>query len=145
MKIWAVQYAPLLTKLASSSGTLGKLGFSVRRIADLETWALDAEENLLDRRKSGPFYGIGAFTDVARTSFLNVWEKGTAADIRAAMTAFMANHLKDLLSHAPFGQDQQEEFRAWSKRFARWLFSTNHLRVRYEITYDGVDTTSPHL
>lgn len=132
-------YAPLLTKLASSSGTLGKLGFSVRRIADVETWALDAEENLLDRRKSGPFYRVGAFTDIARTTFLNVWETGTAADIRAAMTAFMADHLKDLLSHAPFGQDQQEEFRAWSKRFARWLFSTDHLRVRYEITYDGVD------
>ncbi|WP_223300977.1 TrlF family AAA-like ATPase [Xanthomonas citri] len=132
-------YAPLLAKLASSSGTLGKLGFSVRRIADVDTWALEAEEALLDRRKSGPFYGVSTFTKVARSAFLDVWEKGTAADIRAAMTAFMASHLKDLLSHAPIGQDQQEEFRAWSKRFARWLFSTDHLRIRYEITYDGVD------
>lgn len=132
-------YAPLLSRLTTSSGTLGKLGFSVRRIADVETWALEAEEALLDRRKSGPFYGVGAFTAVAKSAFLDVWEKGTAAEIRGAMAAFMANHAKDLLAHAPVGQDNQEEFRAWSKRFARWLFSTDHMRVQYEITYDAVD------
>lgn len=132
-------YAPLLARLTASSGTLGKLGFSVRRIADVETWAREAEESLLDRRKAGMFYGVGGFTNVAKSTFLDVWENGTAADVRAAMTAFMASHLKDLLSHAPFARDQQEEFRAWSKKFARWLFSTNHLRVRYEISYDGVD------
>jgi hypothetical protein len=31
------------------------------------------------------------------------------------------------------------EFRAWSKRFAHWLFSTDHISVRYEIGYDGID------
>jgi len=132
-------YAPLLRRLTSSSGTLGKLGFSVRRIADVDTWALEAEQTLLDRRKSGSFYGVGGFTAVAKSEFLHIWERGTAAEIRAAMTAFMSSHAKNLLSHAPVVQDQQEEFRAWSKRFARWLFSTDHMRVRYEITYDGVD------
>ncbi|HIE4141256.1 TPA: TrlF family AAA-like ATPase [Stenotrophomonas maltophilia] len=132
-------YAPLLARLTASSGTLGKLGFSVRRIADVETWAREAEESLLDRRKAGLFYGVGGFTNVAKSTFLDVWENGTAADVRAAMTTFMASHLKNLLSHAPFARDQQEEFRAWSKKFARWLFSTDHLRVRYEISYDGVD------
>lgn len=132
-------YAPLLTKLASASGTLSKLGFSVRRIADVDTWALEAEETLLDRRKAGTFYGVGGFTDVARSAFQHVWEKGTAAEIRAAMAAFITKHTKELLTHAPNGQEQHEEFRAWSKRFARWLFSTDHMRVRYEITYDAVD------
>jgi len=33
----------------------------------------------------------------------------------------------------------QAEFRAWLKQFAHWLFSTKHISVRYEITYDGVD------
>ncbi|WP_457326518.1 AAA family ATPase, partial [Roseateles sp. P5_E11] len=27
----------------------------------------------------------------------------------------------------------------WLKRFAHWLFSTDHIQVRYEILYDGVD------
>ncbi len=30
-------------------------------------------------------------------------------------------------------------FRAWSKQFAHWLFGTDHITVRYEISYDGVD------
>ena len=33
----------------------------------------------------------------------------------------------------------QAEFRSWSKQFAHWLFSTDHITVRYEISYDGVD------
>lgn len=27
----------------------------------------------------------------------------------------------------------------WSKRFAQWLFSTDHISIRYGIDYDGVD------
>lgn len=34
---------------------------------------------------------------------------------------------------------EQAEFRAWSKRFAQWLFSTNHIDIRYGIEYDGID------
>ena len=55
------------------------------------------------------------------------------------MTAFMARYLRDLLSHAPYAPTQQAEFRAWLKRFAHWLFGTDHITVRYEISYDGVD------
>ena len=55
------------------------------------------------------------------------------------MTAFMAKYLQDLLSHAPYAPAQQADFRAWSKQFAHWLFGTDHITVRYEITYDGVD------
>ena len=28
---------------------------------------------------------------------------------------------------------------SWSKQFAHWLFGTDHITVRYEIAYDGVD------
>jgi energy-coupling factor transporter ATP-binding protein EcfA2 len=55
------------------------------------------------------------------------------------MTAFMGKYLKDLLAHAPFAPTQQADFRAWSKQFAHWLFGTDHISVRYEISYDGVD------
>lgn len=67
------------------------------------------------------------------------WEAGSATDVQAAMGAFMGQHLKDLLSHAPYAQTHQADFRAWSKSFAHWLFSTDHVTVRYEISYDGVD------
>jgi hypothetical protein len=132
-------YAPLMARLAASSGTLKKLSFSVRRIADVSEWGSFAEEKLIDRRDSGPFHGRGSLIAVASQAFKLAWETGSAADVQAAMTAFMARYLRDLLSHAPFAPTQSAEFRAWLKRFAHWLFGTDHIPVRYEISYDGVD------
>jgi hypothetical protein len=132
-------YAPLMARLAGSSGTLKKLSFSVRRIADVQTWGSFAEEELLDRRKTGPFYGRGSRIAAATDALKPAWETGSAAEVQAAMTAFMGKFLKDLLSHAPYAPTQQAEFRAWSKQFAHWLFGTEHIAVRYEISYDGVD------
>ena len=132
-------YAPLMARLAASSGTLKKLSFSVRRIADVHAWGSVAEEELLDRRKTGPFYGRGALIAAAIEALKPAWETGSAAEVQAAMTAFMAKYLKDLLSHAPYAPTQQVEYRTWSKQFAHWLFGTDHITVRYEIAYDGVD------
>lgn len=132
-------YAPLMARLAASSGTLKKLSFSVRRIADVEAWGLVAEEKLLDRRKAGPFNGRGSLISVATQELKAVWETGSATEVQEAMASFTEKYGKDLLSHAPYAQTQQVEFRAWSKQFAHWLFSTDHLTVRYEISYDGVD------
>lgn len=132
-------YAPLMARLAASSGTLRKLSFSVRRVADVQAWGSVAEDKLLDRRKSGPFYGRGSLTAAATEALKPAWETGSAVEVQAAMTAFVTKYLKDLLSHAPYAPTQQAEFRAWSKRFAQWLFGTDHITVRYEISYDGVD------
>ncbi|WP_413991182.1 TrlF family AAA-like ATPase [Labrys okinawensis] len=132
-------YAPLMARLAASSGTLKKLSFSVRRMADVQAWGAVAEEELLDRRKTGPFYGRGSLIAAASEALKPAWETGSAADVQAAMVAFMAKYLRDLLSHAPYAPTQQAEFRAWSKKFAHWLFGTEHITVRYEISYDGVD------
>ena len=57
-------YGPLMSRLAEAQGTLQKLGFSVRRIVDVEQWGAFAEEKLLDRRKAGPFNGRGSLTNV---------------------------------------------------------------------------------
>lgn len=132
-------YAPLMARLAASSGTLKKLSFSVRRITDVQAWGSVAEEKLLDRRKMGPFYGRGSLIAAATEALKPAWETGSAAEVQAAMTAFMAKYLKDLLSHAPYAPTQQAEFRAWSRQFAHWLFGTDHITVRYEISYDVVD------
>jgi hypothetical protein len=135
----AALYAPLMARLAASSGTLHKLGFSVCRVANAHAWGGVAEEKLLDRRKSGPFYGRGSLIAVATTALKPAWETGSAADIQAAMAKFIATYSKDLFAHSPYAPIQQVEFRAWSKQFAHWLFGTDHISVRYEIEYDGVD------
>jgi len=132
-------YAPLMARLAASSGTLKKLSFSVRRIADVQAWGSFAETELIDRRDSGPFHGKGSLIAAATAALKPAWETGSATEVQAAMAAFMGQYLKDFLSHAPFAPTQQVEFRAWSKQFAHWLFGTDHIIVRYEISYDGVD------
>lgn len=138
-KALAALYAPLMARLAASSGTLRKLSFSVSRVVDAAAWGNVAENHLIDCRKAGPFYGRGSLINVADTVLKPAWQTGSAADVQAAMTGFIATYTRDLFAHAPFVPTQQAEFRAWSKRFAHWLFSTDHIAVRYEIAYDGVD------
>jgi ABC-type multidrug transport system ATPase subunit len=55
------------------------------------------------------------------------------------MANFITKYWKSLLKHAPYDPTQKLEFRAWLKQFAQWLFGTDHITVRYEIAYDGVD------
>jgi hypothetical protein len=132
-------YAPLMERLAGLSGTLQKLSFSVSRIVDTDTWSGFAEDKLIDCRKSGPFYGRGSLIKRVNAELKPAWETGSAADVEAAMARFITRYWKDLLAHAPYVPTQKQEFRAWSTNFAQWLFSTNHISVRYEIAYDGVD------
>jgi hypothetical protein len=132
-------YAPLMKRLVASTGTLQKLSFSVTRVADATAWANEAEDDLIDCRKSGPFYGRGSLIKLAHSDLAPAWVAGTAVDVRKAMSQFIASYTKSLVAHAPVVPSQQEEFRAWSKKFAHWLFGTGHISIRYEIAYDGVD------
>jgi hypothetical protein len=132
-------YQPLMTRLASTSGTLKKLSFSVVRVANVEQWACLAEDGLIDLRKSGAFKGKGTLQAKANEFLKIAWETGDSASVRAAMSEFRSQYQKDLLQHAPVAPTDQEAFRAWSKQFALWLFSTDHISIRYGIDYDGVD------
>jgi hypothetical protein len=137
--VLASLYAPLMARLATSSGTLSKLSFSVRRVADVQGWGSNAEEELLDRRKAGSFQGRGSLISLAERELKPAWENGSAPEIQAAMLEFVDRHMGALLTHAPSRQTEQARFRSWSKQFAQWLFSTEHITLRYEIAYDGVD------
>ena len=132
-------YAPLMARLAASSGTLKKLSFSVTRIADVEQWASEAEENIIDLRKTGAFKGKGTLLKRANEVLKAAWENGDSAAVCTAMTEFRRLYQKDLLDHSPVAYADQVEFRSWSKRFAQWLFSTDHISIRYGIAYDGTD------
>lgn len=132
-------YAPLMARLAASSGTLKKLSFSVARIANVDQWASEAEEGLVDLRKAGAFRGKGTLLQKANEVLKAAWETGDSTAVRTAMVEFRRLYQKDLLDHSPVAHTDQAEFRAWSKRFAQWLFSTDHISIRYGIDYDGVD------
>ena len=132
-------YDPLMTRLVQASGTLKKLSFSVARVADVEAWANQAEEGLIDLRKVGAFKGKGTLLRKTNDVLRSAWEKGTSTEVVAAMRKFRQKYQKDLLAHSPMEHSEQAEFRGWLKRFAQWLFSTEHISIRYGIEYDGVD------
>jgi len=132
-------YSPLMERLGAMQGTLKKLSFKVSRIADVGRWASVGENDLIDCRKAGDFYGRGSLENTVRAELLSAWETGSAADVQTAMSAFITAHYKALRDQAPLAPAAQEAFREWSKRFAHWLFSTDHITVRYEILYDGID------
>ncbi len=132
-------YAPLMARLAAASGTLKKLSFSVTRVANVEQWASEAEDGLIDLRKAGAFRGKGTLLQKASEVMKGAWETGDSDTVIAAMAKFRRLYQKDLLDHSPVAHTDQAEFRAWSKRFAQWLFSTDHISIRYGIDYDGVD------
>lgn len=132
-------YRPLMSRLAAAPGTLSKLSFSVARIADVKAWADEAEEGLIDLRKGGDFRGKGTLCKKADEVLKAAWETGGSADVVTAMKEFRRLYQKALLEHSPVADTEQGEFRAWSKRFAQWLFSTGHVDIQYGIEYDGVD------
>ena len=132
-------YAPLERRLQRTKGTLEKLSFTVFRVADAAGWAAYAEEDLLDRRLEGPFRGRGALTEKAESELRPAWQTATAKDATTAMSSFISKYQSSFLTHAPVPREQHDAFRAWLGRFAEWLYSTDHISVRYGITYDGVD------
>ncbi len=132
-------YAPLMARLQAASGTLKKLTFSVARMANVEQWTSLAEEGLIDLRKSGPFKGKGTLLEKSNDTLKASWEKGDSASVIAAMKTFREQYQTDLLQHAPVASSMLAEYRAWTKRFAQWLFSTDHINISYGIEYDGID------
>jgi hypothetical protein len=131
-------YAPLMAKLMAAGGSVQKLTFSVDRTADIGAWARRGEE-LLDGRKP-PFMGQGSLQKAAAPIFVAAWEKGDSATISAAMAAFRAEYQEDLLAASKVPKADQG-YRTWSRNFAQWLFSTDHISLRYSIDYDGIDIT----
>lgn len=131
-------YAPIRAHMDEAGGTLQKLSFNVLRTADVARWA-EAGEELLDLRRQGPFRGEGKLAAAAVQALKPAWETGSADDVVEAMKRFRETYQKDLFAHAPVPRSDAIEFRAWLKRFARWLYATDHIAVRYSVDYDGID------
>ena len=131
-------YGPLMSRLAAASGTLRKLSFSVVREVNAATWAEEGER-LLDLRLGGKLKGRGTLLDYTNQMLVPAWKIGDANTVRDAMTAFQKELLEELLTHAPIAKSDEAEYRNWAQRFAKWLYGTEHIRIRYSIDYDGID------
>ncbi|WP_441228395.1 TrlF family AAA-like ATPase [Tardiphaga sp. 20_F10_N6_6] len=132
-------YSPLMSRLTGAAGSLAKLSFSVTRVADHEKWANRGEDELFDLR-GGPFKGIGSLAKISGAVLRPVWETGSAEDVATAMQGFRDEYEETLLANAPMSKAADpEHYRAWTRRFAQWLYGTDHITIRYGILYDGVD------
>lgn len=132
-------YAPLMDRLAGTSGSLQKMSFRVSRNVDISAWASEAEEHLLDLRLQGPFRGQGTLLERAEGILREAWKNGDASAVKSAMETFRSTYMADLLQHAPVSKSEKQEYRDWLKKFAKWLYSTDHITLEYGIEYDGVD------
>ena len=131
-------YSPLMKRLEAAQGSLRKLSISVSRVADVARWAAQGE-GLLDLRQRGPFKGRGTLQQLAESALKAPWQTGDSAAVSTAMTSFRAENQEALLERAPVPRSNQADYRAWSKQFAKWLYSTEHITIQYSIDYDGID------
>lgn len=131
-------YAPLMQRLEASGGTLAKLAFTVRRVADVEAWAKYGEDELFDLR-TGPFKGIGSLARLGNDLLRPAWATGDSAAVSAAMASFRDAYQEALLEKAPYSRSDPVNYRAWARRFAQWLYSTSHISIEYGICYEGTD------
>lgn len=129
-------YKPLMAHLNNASATLKKLSFTVLRKVDVETWSNEGE-SLIDLRQKGTLKGRGTLRDLTNSLLRGAWESGDATAASAAMTEFRSKIQKDFLEQMT--NADIATYRAWSKRFAKWLYSTEHISIEYSIDYGGVD------
>jgi ABC-type lipoprotein export system ATPase subunit len=131
-------YEPLRLRLESEPGALGKLTFSVHRVADVGAWA-NSGEQLLDLRKNGPFKGKGSLLLAADNELKSAWETGSSEDVSEAMGRFRESHERGITEHAPVERSDPQGYRNWAERVSAWLYGTEHIKVVYGIQYEGLD------
>jgi energy-coupling factor transporter ATP-binding protein EcfA2 len=134
----SILYRPLQDILQAEGGTLGKLGFSIRRVVDLDSWATHGE-NLFDLRASGPFRGKGALLLAAKDSgVLEAWQTGAAETVATTMAAFRKEYGARFVEQCPVDRKDRHAFREWILKVFRWLYSTDHITVSYGVQYESV-------
>jgi len=131
-------YRPLEGQLMASSETVGRLRLLVVRNVDLDQWAERGEE-LIDLRKSGTFKGRGALADFAQTELVPAWESGSASEVSKAMTAFRAEYDSALVAQSAADRERDPDgYHQWTLDVGRWLYSTDHIEVRYSFEYEDL-------
>ncbi|MDP3737494.1 MAG: AAA family ATPase [Hyphomonadaceae bacterium] len=131
-------YRPLTERLAKGSDTLRKMSVSVNRHVDIEAWAAEGEK-LFDKRRNGPFKGVGTLEAWANKLLKSAWETGDAQQVSEAMDKFRSTHQAEMLGWSDVPQSQQADYRSWLRRFAYWLYGTDHIDLRYSISYEGAE------
>ncbi len=129
-------YGTLQSSLEGAAGSLKRLRLAVSREVDLSTW-VKAGEELLDLRKDSQLRGHGALERHAERLLTTAWRTETAEQVGEAMQNFIKEMYSEIRKSIP-AEITCEKATAWVQRVAAWLYSTDHIQMRYSVTYDGV-------
>jgi hypothetical protein len=125
-------YAPLRDILNSFGESVAKLSLSVTRRVDLRSW-VEQGEALIDLRTSGPFHGSGEMARIARDSLLEAWSTGTGEEAAAAIQQFSQDYSKGLRDQSRVSPDDEDAYRDWERRVAKWIYGVGHIAVSYSL------------
>ena len=129
-------YAPLQNVLAGATGSLKRLRLTVSREIDLMEWVRKGEE-LVDLRKDTKLRGHGALEKEAERMLMPAWRIGTAEQVGEAMQQFIKDMHQEIRNAKPSDFTPEQEA-VWIQQVASWCYSTDHIEMRYGVTYDGV-------
>ena len=135
-KVLEQLYAPLQKTLENSTGSLERLRLAVSREIDLDAW-IKMGEDLLDLRKESQLRGHGALERHVRSDLVPAWRIGTAEVVGEAMQKFIANMHGEIMKSVP-ATVTPENKAVWIQKVATWLYNTDHIKMVYNVTYDGV-------
>jgi energy-coupling factor transporter ATP-binding protein EcfA2 len=136
-------YGPLRKRLDDSEGTLGKLRFIVERNVRLDEW-VSRGEGLIDLRRDSGFRGHGALKKHTEKLLLGPWRIGSPDEVADAMEKFLQELGNELMKAIPDLPDEQAK-RVRKQEIGTWVYSTDHIKIQYGITYDGtpIERLSP--
>ena len=94
---------------------------------------------MFDKRRTGPFKGVGTLETWADALLKPAWESGDPKAVAEAMAGFRQAHQAELLDLSEVPRSQQADYRSWLRRFAKWLYGTSHIEISYSIDYEAID------
>jgi len=130
-------YAPLSDLLESGGSVVSKLKFSVQRVVDVHSWAIQGE-TLIDLRK-GTKFRSGELERLATAELLPAWQNGQGGEAATAIEQFAQAHSKDIRKQSRVDPDEDlAAYREWERSVAKWMFGAEHVRLAYSLEYGNL-------
>ena len=125
-------YRPLSDRLSTSGVQEKRLGFVLEKYVDVSSWA-ERGEQLIDHTKKGAFRQQGLIREKAEELLLPAWKSGNQLELNNAIESFI-----QLFKESDYTIDKQLKSAVALKDFYQWIFSTEHIQLMYNITFNGI-------
>ena len=131
-KILDELYLPLSKRLSTSGAQEKHLEFVLEKDIDVSAWA-ERGEQLVDHGKKGSFRQYGLIEERAKKLLLHAWKSGKQNKLKDAIEGFVGTFKEN-----NYKIEQQLKSSASLEDFYQWIFSTDHIRLTYNITFNGI-------